>query len=65
MTEKFGTYRKVRSPEKIIFSTKSIGGMEKLFENKKWNVSIRTVEARGAGISMCKRCGRITRIQET
>ena len=47
MTEKFGTYREVRSPEKIIFSTKSIERMEKLFENKKLNVSVRTAEDRG------------------
>jgi prophage antirepressor-like protein len=32
--------------KKTIFSTKSIERMEKLFENKKLNVSVRTVEDR-------------------
>ena len=35
--------REARLPEKIIFSTKSIGRMEQIFENKKLNVTVRTV----------------------
>ncbi|CAB4022262.1 Hypothetical predicted protein [Paramuricea clavata] len=38
-----GIQEKPGMTEKTIFSTKGIGGMEKLFENKKLNVSARTV----------------------